>query len=191
MRLLLQLDSLIDHLCKHGGILMAQCPSILYYHSCLVYHKMLKKCASFSSLLTARSDHDQCRQSAIWSNPSSTHLPASFRNTSPDFLLSTAEKESVGGRICIIFYLGTHSIYLELCQSRSVLTLLVNAFWCRHQIWRESVFSHPESNAKMKIHVLRLIGPLTHLLTQYWLMKTHRWRKDNRLSRAIVGNMAF
>lgn len=109
--------------------------------------------ASFSSLLTAKSEHDQCRQGAIWSNPSSTHLPASFRNTGPDFLLSTAEKESVGGRICSIFYLGTHSIYLELCQLRSVLTLLVLSLPCRLQIWRESLFSQPESNAKMKIHV--------------------------------------
>lgn len=80
---------------------------------------------SFSSLLTARSEHDQCRQGAIWSNPRSTHLPASFRNTGPDFLLSTAEKEFVGGRICSIFYLGTHSIYPELCQLSSVLNTLL------------------------------------------------------------------
>lgn len=96
----------------------------------------------FSFLPTAKSEHHQCRQDAIWSNPSSTHLPASFRNTGSDFLLSTVVKESVGGRICSIFYLGTHTIYLELCQLRSVLTLLVNAFSCSHQIdWKESLFS--------------------------------------------------
>lgn len=146
---------------------------------CLIYLEMWKKkkkndSASFLSLLTARSEHDQCRQGAIWSNPSSTHLPASFRNPSPDFLLSTAEKESVGGRICSIFYLGTHFIFLELCQSRSVLTLLVNALPCSHQIWRESLFSQSESNVNMKIDVWRVMDLVTHSLTQYWLMKTHR-----------------